>query len=132
MIFRLFRIKPVFSAGFIFGGYFRFRFAFSDPASKYFARTEPPSDRFIRGEERAGSGRALAAKRRQGEVFSVANRSKGTAKNLDTQPARIEGERLKPIRKVMREIERPDGTILRVEVPVFPPFKLKDRRKAKN
>jgi len=31
----------------------------------------------------------------------------------------------------MREIERPDGTVLRVEVPVYPPFKLKDRRKAK-
>ena len=62
----------------------------------------------------------------------MANRSKGTAKNLDTQPARVEGERLKPIRKVMREIERPDGTILRVEVPVYPPFKLKDRRKTKD
>ena len=59
----------------------------------------------------------------------MAHRSKGTARNLDTQPARIEGERLKPIRSVVREIERRDGTILRVEVPVYPPFKLKDRRK---
>jgi len=31
----------------------------------------------------------------------------------------------------MRDIERPDGTLLRVEVPVYPPFKLKDHRKAK-
>jgi hypothetical protein len=62
----------------------------------------------------------------------VARRSKSTAANLDAQPARIQGERLKPIRKVMREIERPDGTILRVEVPVFPPFKLKDKRKTKD
>ena len=62
----------------------------------------------------------------------VARRSKNTAQNLDTQAIRIEGERLKPIRRVMREIERPDGTILRVEVPVYPPFKLKDRRKTKN
>jgi hypothetical protein len=32
----------------------------------------------------------------------------------------------------MREIERPDGTILRVKVPVYPPFKLKDRRKTED
>ena len=62
----------------------------------------------------------------------MARRSKNTAQNLDTQPVRIEGEQLKPIRRVMREIERPDGTILRVEVPVYPPFKLKDRRKTKD
>ena len=65
-------------------------------------------------------------------AFSVARRSKNTAQKLDTRPAGIKGERLKPIRRVMREIERPDGTILRVEVPVYPPFKLKDRRKPKN
>jgi hypothetical protein len=62
----------------------------------------------------------------------VARKSKNTAQNLDVRPARIEGERLKPIRRVMREIERPDGTILRVKVPVYPPFKLKDRRKSKD
>jgi hypothetical protein len=62
----------------------------------------------------------------------VARRNKEAAQKLDTRPARIEGERLKPIRRVMREIVRPDGTILRVEVPVYPPFKLKDRRKPKN
>jgi hypothetical protein len=61
----------------------------------------------------------------------VARRGKNTAQNLDGRPTRIEGERLKPIRRVMREIERPDGTILRVKVPVYPPFKLKDRRKSK-
>ncbi len=62
----------------------------------------------------------------------MAHRNKSTAKNLNAQSGRIEGERLKPIRKVMREIERPDGTILRVKVPVYPPFKLKDRRKSKD
>ena len=67
-----------------------------------------------------------------GEAFSVAHRSKSTAKNLDLPAARIEGERLKPIRRVMRDLERPDGTILRVKVPVYPPFKLKDRRNTKN
>ena len=61
----------------------------------------------------------------------MAHRSKGTARNLDLRPGEIEGERLKPIRRVMREIERPDGTILRVEVPVYPPFKLKGPRKSK-
>ena len=66
------------------------------------------------------------------EAFSVAHRSKSTANNLDVQPARIEGERLKPIRRVVREIERRDGTILRIEVPVYPPFKLKDRRETEN
>ncbi|MBW2716198.1 MAG: hypothetical protein JRD03_08980 [Deltaproteobacteria bacterium] len=61
----------------------------------------------------------------------MAHRSKGTAKNLDSRSGEIEGERLKPIRRVMREIERPDGTTLRVEVPVYPPFKLKGPRKTK-
>ena len=62
----------------------------------------------------------------------MARRSKNTARNFDARPVGIEGERLKPIRRVMREIERPDGTIIRVEVPVYPPFKLKDRRKSKS
>ncbi|MCH8084548.1 MAG: hypothetical protein IH885_09970 [Myxococcales bacterium] len=62
----------------------------------------------------------------------MAHRSKSTAKNLDVRPGRIQGERLKPIRRVMRDIERPDGTMVRVKVPVYPPFKLKDRRKTKN
>ena len=62
----------------------------------------------------------------------MARRKKDTAQKLDTRPKRVEGERLKPIRRVMREIQRPDGTILRIEVPVYPPFKLKDRRKPKN
>ncbi len=62
----------------------------------------------------------------------MARRSKSTAKNLDAQSVRIKGERLKPIRRVMREIERPDGTMVRVKVPVYPPFKLKGRRKTKN
>ena len=74
----------------------------------------------------------LRREAQQWEAFRVARRSKSTAKNLDAQSVRIKGERLKPIRRVMREIERPDGTILRVEVPVYPPFKLKGRRNSKN
>ncbi len=61
----------------------------------------------------------------------MAHRNKSTANNLEARPVRVEGEPLKPIRKVMREIERPDGTILRVEVPVYPPFKLKERQNPK-
>jgi len=61
----------------------------------------------------------------------MARRGKNTARNLEVRSTRVEGERLKPIRRVMRDIERPDGTLLRVEVPVYPPFKLKDHRKAK-
>ena len=65
------------------------------------------------------------------EALSVARRGKNTARKLESGSERIEGERLKPIRKVIREIERPDGTILRVKVPVYPPFKLKSRRETK-
>lgn len=34
---------------------------------------------------------------------------------------------LEPIRVVERELTRPDGTKLRVKVPVYPPFRLPDR-----
>jgi len=61
------------------------------------------------------------------EDVIVANRGKGTAKDLEARPARIKGRRLKPIRKVTRELESPDGTTLQVEVPVYPPFQLEDR-----
>ena len=39
----------------------------------------------------------------------------------------IRGARLEPIRFVERELTRPDGTKLRVKVPVYPPFRLEDR-----
>ena len=49
-----------------------------------------------------------------------------------TQPASplgsvVRGAPLKPIRYVERELTRPDGTTLRVKVPVYPPFRLEDR-----
>lgn len=37
----------------------------------------------------------------------------------------VESEDLKPIRVVERELTRPDGTTVRVKVPVYPPFRLK-------
>ena len=34
---------------------------------------------------------------------------------------------MEPIRVVERELTRPDGTKLRVKVPVYPPFRLPER-----
>ncbi len=34
--------------------------------------------------------------------------------------------KLEPIRTVVRELKRPDGSTVTVEVPVYPPFELKD------
>jgi len=33
---------------------------------------------------------------------------------------------VEPIRTVVRELTRPDGSTVRVEVPVYPPFEMKD------
>lgn len=39
----------------------------------------------------------------------------------------IQGEKLEPIGSVKRELTRPDGTRVVVEVPVYPPFRLAER-----
>ncbi len=39
----------------------------------------------------------------------------------------VQGAPLKPIRFVERELTRPDGSTVRVKVPVYPPFRLEDR-----
>ena len=39
----------------------------------------------------------------------------------------VRGAPLEPIRFVERELTRPDGTTLRVKVPVYPPFRLEER-----
>ena len=47
---------------------------------------------------------------------------------LDPEPRTgIEGAPLEPIAVVERELTRPDGTKLKVEVPVYPPFRLAER-----
>ena len=46
-------------------------------------------------------------------------------------PDRIEGEPLEPLRIVERELTHPNGTRMRVKVPVYPPFELKKRAPAK-
>ena len=39
----------------------------------------------------------------------------------------VKGAKLEPIRVVRRELRRPDGTTLEVDVPVYPPFRLEER-----
>lgn len=39
----------------------------------------------------------------------------------------VQSAPLKPLRFVERELTRPDGSTLRVKVPVYPPFRLEDR-----
>jgi hypothetical protein len=39
----------------------------------------------------------------------------------------VKGAPLEPIRYVDRELTHPDGTKLRVRVPVYPPFRLEER-----
>ena len=55
-------------------------------------------------------------------------RSPTKEESLDPEPQTgIEGAPLEPIKVVERELTRPDGTKLRVEVPVYPPFRLAER-----
>lgn len=39
----------------------------------------------------------------------------------------VKGAKLEPIRVVRRELRRPDGKVVQVDVPVYPPFRLEDR-----
>jgi hypothetical protein len=39
----------------------------------------------------------------------------------------VKGAKLEPIRVVRRELRRPDGKLVQVDVPVYPPFRLEDR-----
>jgi bifunctional pyridoxal-dependent enzyme with beta-cystathionase and maltose regulon repressor activities len=58
----------------------------------------------------------------------VAIRPDSTARK-QTEPEEDRGIRsapLKPIRVVVRELTRPDGKKLKVEVPVYPPFQLEE------
>jgi hypothetical protein len=53
--------------------------------------------------------------------------STSRSNNFEPNSRTIESESLKPISKVVRELTSPDGTTLRVEVPVYPPFRLKEK-----
>jgi len=59
----------------------------------------------------------------------VAIRHDGTAKKHNEPEEVDRGIRsapLEPIRVVVRELTRPDGKKMKVEVPVYPPFRLED------
>ncbi len=130
MIFGLLQIKPASRRALLLSSTFALDSPFPTLHPKISLEpSRPPTDP---KEQRSAVVLLLLRTNSDKGAFSVARRNKDTAWNLDTRPKRVEGERLKPIRRVMREIQRPDGTILRVEVPVYPPFKLKDRRKAKD
>jgi len=49
------------------------------------------------------------------------------ARREDEQDEGVRDEPLEPIRTVERELTRPDGTTLKVAVPVYPPFTLEGR-----
>ncbi|MDH3211768.1 MAG: hypothetical protein OEM05_04705 [Myxococcales bacterium] len=51
----------------------------------------------------------------------MASRSNRSAKEFE---AAVTGAPLTPIRVVERELTRPDGTKVKVKVPVYPPFRL--------
>ena len=57
----------------------------------------------------------------------MARQNKSTAKNMEAPARSVECETLEPVRKVVRELKGPDGSTLRVEVPVYPPFRLKGK-----
>ena len=61
---------------------------------------------------------------------SVSERPSESSPENDIDEAEIEETvpkvEVEPIRTVVRELTRPDGTTITVEVPVYPPFEVKD------
>ena len=53
-------------------------------------------------------------------------RSPSKQKSREAPPETVRGAPLEPIGVVERELTRPDGTTLKVKVPVYPPFRLRD------
>lgn len=55
----------------------------------------------------------------------MATRSDSTAKRQsESETSPIPSVKLEPIRVVVRELTRPDGKKMKVQVPVYPPFEL--------
>jgi hypothetical protein len=61
----------------------------------------------------------------------VRRKSKRADGNQEPPSSNIQSEQLDPVRVIERELTRPDGTTLKVRVPVYPPFQLKQRPPAK-
>ena len=57
----------------------------------------------------------------------AARRRKRGSQGDSTPDRGVHGAPLEPIRHVERELTRPDGTRLKVQVPVYPPFQLESR-----
>lgn len=88
------------------------------------APLNPPMDWVVQAIEApiGRKGRSVAARR--------SRRSPGKQKR-EAPPEGVHGAPLEPIRVVERELTRPDGTTLKVKVPVYPPFRLRDPAEAK-
>jgi hypothetical protein len=100
-------------------------FVFSSPSIFSLKPLSSSADPYGQARADPASGRVgyLA-----GEAFRVGRKRNGTARNAEwTSDALVESEPLEPIRMVERELTCPDGTKLVVQVPVYPPFRLRDR-----
>ena len=58
-------------------------------------------------------------------------RSPRKKQGREAPPEGIAGAPLEPIRVVERVLTRPDGTTVKVKVPVYPPFRLRDPAEAR-
>jgi len=61
----------------------------------------------------------------------VRRKSKRADGKQASPSSNIQSEPLDPVRVIERELIRPDGTTMKVRVPVYPPFQLKQRPQAK-
>ena len=69
--------------------------------------------------------------RQRCEGESVRRKSKRADGKQESPDSGIQSEKLDPVRVIERELIRPDGTTMKVRVPVYPPFQLKQRPPAK-
>ena len=53
------------------------------------------------------------------------------ATNFETSNTVIQGAALEPMRVVRRELVSPSGSVVVVDVPVYPPFRLETERERK-
>lgn len=58
-------------------------------------------------------------------------RSPRKKQDREPPPEGVPGAPLEPIRVVERLLTRPDGTTVKVKVPVYPPFRLRDPAEAR-
>src|SRR5262245_16916507 len=98
-------------------------------------RAAEPTDPLLASNTRTtGHAPSLVGMRGPGRGETVAIRPASTAKKQHEPEVEVDrGIRsapLEPIRVVVRELTRPDGKKMKVEVPVYPPFKLEERGEA--